>query len=278
MKHVFKLVITALVITVGASGAWAGENLNRVMKNKVLKASTYPGWPPQSFLNDDGKWDGFDISVAREIAKRLDVKIKFDTPSWDILTAGNWHGRWDISVGSMTPTAARAKVLDFPGIYYYTPAAFAVHKDSKLKEKTELNDKKIGVTTATPYENYLKKDLVIDAQGAPAFVYDVTTKPENIKSYKDSNTAFDDLRLGDGVRLDGVLSSIPTIQEAIKNGYPIRIIGTPAFYEPLSVAIDKGDQEFYDKLAAIIKEMHVDGTLSALSKKWYGVDYTKAAK
>ncbi|MEN8246354.1 MAG: transporter substrate-binding domain-containing protein [Thermodesulfobacteriota bacterium] len=278
MKHLLKLVIVALIITVGTSGAWAGENLDRVMKNKVLKASTYPGWPPQSFLDDNGKWDGFDIAVAREIAKRLGVKIKFDTPSWDVLTAGNWHGRWDISVGSMTPTAARAKVLSFPGVYYYTPAAFVVHKDSKYKDKTELNGKRIGTTTATVYENYMKKELVIDAKGAPAFVYDVTTPPKNIISYQDSNFAFDDLRLGDGVRLDGVLSSIPTIQTAIKNGYPLRLIGTPAFHEPLSVAIDKGDQEFYDKLAAMVKEMHADGTLSALSKKWYGVDYTKAAK
>ncbi|MEN8243395.1 MAG: transporter substrate-binding domain-containing protein [Thermodesulfobacteriota bacterium] len=278
MKQLFKLAMVVLIIAIGTSGAWAGENLDRVMNNKVLVASTYGGWPPQSFLNDNKEWDGFDISVAREIAKRLGVKIKFETPEWDILTAGNWHGRWDISVGSMTPTKARAKKLSFPGVYYYTPAGFVVHKDAKYKDKTELNGKRIGATTATVFENYMKKDLVIDAEGAPAFVYDVTTTAKNIKSYKDSNTAFDDLRLGDGVRLDGVLSSVPTIQEAIKNGYPLRIIGAPAFYEPLAVAIDKGDQEFHDKLAAMIKELHADGTLSALSKKWYGVDYTKAAK
>jgi polar amino acid transport system substrate-binding protein len=178
----------------------------------------------------------------------------------------------------MTPTKARAKKLSFPGVYYYTPSGFAVHKDSKYKDKTELNGKRIGATTASVYENYLQKELVIDAEGVPSFVYDVTTKPENIKSYKDSTTALDDLRLGDGVRLDAVLLGFPTLREAIKNGYPIRLIGTPAFYEPLAVAIDKGDQEFFDKLAAIIKEMHADGTLSTISEKWLGIDYTKTAK
>jgi len=278
MKQLFKLVVFALIIAVGTSGAWAGEDLDRVMKNKVLKSATSANWAPQSFMNDNNKWDGFDIDVTRAIAKRLGVKVEFVTPSWDVMTAGNWHGRWDISVGSITPTKARSKVLSFPGVYYYIPASFAVHKDSPYKDKTELNGKKIGTCQASVYENYLKKELIIDAEGAPSFVYDVTTTAKKIRSYKDSNTAFDDLRLGDGVRLDGVLSGVPTIQAAINNGYPLRIVGIPAFYEPLSVAIDKGDQELSDKLTAMIKEMHADGTLTALSMKWYGNDLTKSVK
>ena len=277
MKQLFKITVVALIIAVGASGTWAGEALDRVLKNKVLKSATSANWPPQSFLNDKNEMDGFDIDVAKEIAKRLGVKAEFVTPSWDIMTAGNWHGRWDISVGSMTPTKARAKVLTFSGVYYYSPASFAVHKNSSYKDKTELNGKTIGAVAASTYDLYLKKDLTIDAEGAPPFVYDVT--PGRINSYQDStNMALDDLRLGDGVRIDGALGPQNTFEVAIKNGYPIRIIGTPAFYEPLSVAIDKGDQEFNNKLAAIIKAMHGDGTLATLSVKWYGVDYTKAAK
>src|SRR3546814_2413648 len=65
------------------------------------------------------------------------------TPSWDIITAGNWGGRWDMSVGSMTPTKKRAEVLDFPAVYYYTPAAFAVHKDSEIDSLADLNGKVI---------------------------------------------------------------------------------------------------------------------------------------
>ena len=48
------------------------------------------------------------------------------------------------------------------------------------------------------------------------------------------------------------------------------------FYEPLALAIDKGDAEFNDKLAEIVAAMRADGTLTALSVKWYGVDYTAA--
>ncbi|MCF6247722.1 MAG: transporter substrate-binding domain-containing protein [Desulfobacula sp.] len=275
MKRLIKFATMALILALGTGSAWSGEALDRVMKNKLLKSATSASWAPQSFMNDKNEWDGFDIDVTKEIAKRLGVKVEFVTPAWDIMTAGNWYGRWDISVGSMTPTKARAKVLTFPAVYYYTPAGFAVHKDSSYKDKAELNGKRIGTTAASTYELYLKKDLVIDAVGAPAFKFDVTTTAKKIRSYKDSNTALDDLRIGDGKRLDAVLSAIPTINAAIKSGYPLRNIGTPAFYEPLSVAIDKGDKELQYMIAGIIKEMHEDGTLTALSIKWYKTDNTK---
>jgi polar amino acid transport system substrate-binding protein len=137
----------------------------------------------------------------------------------------------------------------------------------------ELNGKRLGAATASTFEFYLQRDLVIDVEGVPAHVYDVST--DDIASYENSNAGLDDLRLGDGVRIDGMIGSLPAFQDAIEANYPIRIIGTPAFYEPLSVAIDRGDQEFNDKLAGLIKAMHEDGTLSKLSHKWYGIDYTK---
>ena len=91
--------------------------------------------------------------------------------------------------------------------------------------------------------------------------------------FKTSTIALDDLRLGDGVRLDGVVSSLPVFLEAIENGYPIKVVGDPIFYEPLSLTIDLGDRELNNKLKDIVTSMRKDGTLSKISVKWYGVDY-----
>ncbi|MBE8158663.1 MAG: transporter substrate-binding domain-containing protein, partial [Betaproteobacteria bacterium] len=214
--------------------------------------------------------DGFDVDVAREIAKRLGVKAEFVTPSWDVITAGNWAGRWDISVGSMAPTIDRAKVLKFPAVYYYTPAAAAVHKDSAITKPSELSGKIVGAGTATVYESYLKHDLAIS--NAPKFSYRI--KPGKIHSLESTTVLLDDLRLGDGVRMDGLVGNYTSINAAIKNGYPIRLLEPVLFYEPLAVAIELGDRLFSRKIAAIVKNMHSDGTLSALSQKWYDVDYT----
>jgi polar amino acid transport system substrate-binding protein len=235
--------------------------------------SSDPAYPPQSFLNDKNEFEGFDIDVGREIAKRLGAELKVVTPAWEVITAGNWGARWDISVGSMTPTSERARVLDFPAVYYYTPASFAVHKDSKAQSIEDLNDKVIGVCGGCTYEAYLNGDLKIDAEGAPPFDYKV--KAKEIRTYETDTNALDDLRLGDGKRLDAVMSALPTINDAIKNGYPLRVVGDPAFYEPLAVATDKGDAEFNAKIKEVVQSMHDDGTLSKLSEKWYGTDLTR---
>jgi polar amino acid transport system substrate-binding protein len=273
MKTVWTLAAAAMAATLTLP-ALAGPALDRIMAKGVLVCSTDPEYPPQSALNAQNQFVGFDIDVATEIATRMGVKIEFVTPGWDIITAGNWAGRWDISVGSMTPTPERARVLDFPAIYYYTPAALAVHKDnSSIATVADAAGRHIGVGVATTYESYLKGDLVIDAVGAPKFDYRV--KGADIRTYDTDLLALDDLKLGDGVRLDAVATALPTINEAIKNGYPIRVVGEPLFLEPLSVAIDKGDAELGAKIAAAVAAMHKDGTLAALSQKWYGLDLTR---
>jgi polar amino acid transport system substrate-binding protein len=105
-----------------AAPALAGETLDRVLSRGVMVMSTDPDYPPQSFRDSAGEFRGFDVDVGREIAERLGVDVEFVTPSWEAITAGSWNGRWDVSIGSMVPTPARAKVLDFPAVYYYMPA------------------------------------------------------------------------------------------------------------------------------------------------------------
>jgi polar amino acid transport system substrate-binding protein len=250
----------------------------------TLRVSTDPAYPPQSKLNEKtGKYEGFDIDVATEIAKRLGVKIAWEAPAWDTIIAGSWNGRWDISVGSMTITPARAKVLRFTPPYYYTPAAIAVHEDNTtINGASDLNGKKIGVCGGCTYDLYLQNKLEIaqDESGVPKKVDSVVTDPKT-KTYDTDSTAIQDLSLGDGRRLDAVISALPTLEAAKKAGTPIKIVGEPLYYEPLSVAIDKSSQEdpssLVTRISQIVDEMHQDGTLSKLSKKWYGSDLTVAS-
>src|SRR5438105_3431231 len=111
--------------TAGGGGSPQPQNtlLAHVMSSGVLKVSTDPKYPPQSsFDAATNTWKGFDIDVATEIAKRMGLKVQWETPAWDAITAGHWQGRWDLSVGSMTITPDRAKVLDFTPPYTYTAA------------------------------------------------------------------------------------------------------------------------------------------------------------
>ncbi|AMW84240.1 transporter substrate-binding domain-containing protein [Pseudomonas sp. TH34] len=274
MISLTRFVAAAAVATALTGTAWAGSTLDRIHETKVLKVATSANWPPQSFLGPDNQLQGFDIDVASEIGKRLGSKVDFVTPEYGIITAGRWSNRWDLSVGSMTPTTERTRVLDFPAIYYYTPYVFAVHKDAAGTKLADLNGKIIGVEAGTTSEDYINRRLKIDAADVPPFTYDVT--PGEVRTYGDSMGPLDDLRMGNGVRLDATLSALPTIVAAIKNGYPVvKVEGKPAYYEPLAIAVDKGDEAFNNALTKIVTDMKADGTLKQLSEKWYGADLTQ---
>ena len=103
-----------------------------------------------------------------------------------------------------------------------------------------------------------------------------------IKTYDTDSTAIQDLALGDGRRLDAVISALPTLQAAIDAGTPIKIVGQDLYYEPLAVAIDRSSEldpsSLVDRISEIVDEMHEDGTLEELSAKWYGTNLSVAPR
>jgi polar amino acid transport system substrate-binding protein len=254
----------------------AGDLLARICDEGVIRVSTDPAYPPQSFLNEEtGEYEGFDIDVATEIAERLGVEVQWEAPQWDLITAGGWNDRWDMSVGSMTVTAERADVLFFTPAYYFTPAAVAVHADNTTIAdlETDLDGLKIGVCGACTYDFFLQKTLAI-----PGYTFDFVIDDAEIVTYDTDSTAIQDLTLGDGERLDAVISAQPTLQGAIDKGKPIKIVGDPIFYEPLGVAFDRSAPldatSLFETVGSIIDEIHADGTLTDFSMTWYGADLT----
>jgi ABC-type amino acid transport substrate-binding protein len=109
-------------------------HLAQVCEAGVIVVSTDPAYPPQSFLNDAGEYEGFDIDTALEIGQRLGVEVEFTDPTFDAVVAGNWSDRWDMSVGSITVTEARAEVLDFTQPYYFTPAQMTAFDPDAAEE------------------------------------------------------------------------------------------------------------------------------------------------
>jgi polar amino acid transport system substrate-binding protein len=274
------ILLSAVLFLFSTVSALSAGVLEDIKSKGELVVSSDANYAPQSFLNDKGQLDGFDIDVSKEVAKRMGVKVKFVTPDWDLIVAGKWGGRWDLSIGSMTITAARAKVVDFSSPYYYTPAQFGVHKNNTtIKTLDDFSGKTVGCGSGTTYETYLDPNQTLAIGGGEKIVYQV--KNVKAKIYSTDMEAVQDLALGDGVRTDGVLTSGFTIQEAIKKGVPIKTIGAPVYYEPLAAASDKarpGSAELAKKVGEIFEAMHKDGTLTKLAMKWYGFDVTKKIK
>jgi polar amino acid transport system substrate-binding protein len=269
----------------GGGDGGANDLLASIEDKGTLTVSTDPAYPPQSELNKDtGEYEGFDIDVATEIAERLGVDVAWEAPAWETIISGGWNGRWDISVGSMTITPERAEVLHFTPPYYFTPAAYAVHKDNTtITDVSSLNGKRIGVCGGCTYDLYLQDKLSIakDETGEPVKIESKVTDPQ-IKTYDTDSTAIQDLALGDGRRLDAAVSALPTLEAAIEAGSPIKVVPPDLYYEPLSVAVDRSSQldptSLVERISEIVREMHDDGTLVELSEKWYGTDLTVAPR
>ena len=265
---------TAAVACASVDKAGTDELAKVCAAGKII-VSTDPAYPPQSKLDPaTNTYEGFDIDVANEIAKRLGVTTEWIAPAWDVITAGGWNGRWNMSVGSMSVTAERSKVLNFTPAYYFTPASIAVNEANTTISnlETDLDGKKVGACLACTYESYLKKTLDI-----PGYTFNFVVDDAQVSTYDTDTTALQDLALGDGTRLDAAMSSLTVLQGAVDSGMKIKVVGDPLFYEPLGVAFDKkADSDSLTAAASkIIEEMHADGTLTAMSKKWYdGIDYT----
>jgi polar amino acid transport system substrate-binding protein len=266
-------LLTVASLMLSACGAAGSKDLLSTIKARgTMRVSTDPNYKPQSFINDKGELDGFDVDVAKEVAKRLGVKVEFVTPDWDAITGGNWGGRWDISIGSMTITPDRKKALYFSTPYYYTPAQFAVPKDSALASIDDLTGKTVCVGTATTYEDYLNEKLVLEGetiikQVKGAKVQTLSTDVECIQAFQAGRK-----------EAEALLTAQPTVEEAIKAGAPIKKLGAPVYYEDLAAAMDKNvanSDSFVAAVTKAIEDMHKDGTLTTLSMKWYGVDLTK---
>lgn len=252
----------------------AGDLLAKICTDGVIRVSTDPAYPPASELNPEtGEYEGFDIDVATAIADQIGVEVAWEAPAWETIIAGNWNGRWDLSVGSMTITPEREEVLHFSTPYYYTPAVVAVaaDDDSITDLTTDLDGQTIGVCGGCTYDSYLQGNLDI-----PGESFEFVIDDAEIVTTDTDTTAIEQLVQG---RLTAVMSSATTIQAAIDAGLPIKVVGDPLFYEPLAAAIDASaslnTDSFVARVSEIIEGMHEDGTLSELSNQWFGLDLTK---
>ncbi len=229
---------------------------------KIVTADTVvvandANYAPQSSIDKaTGDLVGFDVDVAKKMAEILGLQVKFENPAWETIPAGLNQGKYDVSIGSMTVTPERQKALDFTEPYYYTSGQVFVKKGGpQITSVKDLDGKKVGVGAATTYYDYLKANSTAD-----------------VKTYTTDADAFPDLRNGN---LDFVMTAGPTGQQAISQGQPFDFSGAPLYYEDLAFAIKKGEGDWLTMLNYAVAQMHEDGSLTAMSEKWYnGLDLT----
>ncbi len=302
MKKLYNILIAgilaALVLTACGGGGQAKPEtlLDAIKQRGYILVSTDPNYEPQSFLNTDGKrpadtkcpadalttaeMQGFDVDVAKAVGEGLGVETCFATPDWDLITAGNWADKWDVSIGSMTITTARQQVLNFSVPYYYAPAVVAVRADAGITSLADLEGQALCVGSATTYEQWLSGDF--EGLGLPeSSIY--AQPPANVKVVPLPTDQECAQAIAAG-RQDfvGYVTSMTVVNANIAAGFPVVQLGSPVYSEELAAAFDKSSSLPTDSLREevnkIFTAMHSDGRLSQLSIQWLGEDLTQAPK
>jgi len=299
MKKLYSMLAVAIAATLmlaacgGGAAAQPKDLLEAIKQRGYILVSTDPNYQPQSFLNTEGKrpdntkcpgdalttaeMEGFDVDVAKAIGDDLGVETCFATPDWDVITAGSWANKWDLSVGSMTITTQRQKVLNFSVPYYYTPAVVAVRADSGLTDLAGLDGKALCAGASTTYESWLNHDM--EALGLPeSSIYQQAPNVTVVPLPTDQECA---QAIAAG-REDfiGYVTSETVVDQNIAAGFPVVKLGSPVYSEDLAAAFDKSSSLSTDSLRAEVDKlftaMHGDGRLSDISKKWFESDLTQA--
>lgn len=299
MKKIFTLasllVVASLMLTAcgGGGGSTASDLLGAIEERGYILVSSDPNYEPYSFLNSAGtrpadtkcpedalttaELQGFDVAVAAAIGDAMGVETCFMTPAWDLITAGSWADKWDVSVGSMTITTARQEVLDFSIPYYYSPAVIAVSNDSGFASLEDLAGQPVCAGTSTTYEFWLNNDMA--GLGLPessiyakapegVTVVSLATDQECAQAIEAGRTEFAAYATAEGV-----------VDANIAAGIPVTKLDGAIFSEQLAAAFDKASTLDTTTLRAKVDEvltgLHADGTLAALSTEWLGADLTQ---
>ncbi|MCM1236751.1 MAG: ABC transporter substrate-binding protein [Ruminococcus flavefaciens] len=207
---------------------------------------------PMVFRDENNELQGFDYECGNAIAEYLGLEPVWITTTWDGLLPTLQSGKADAVTCGMYITEERKQAVDFCDSICNAYATIILREDNDTITKPEdLLDKKVGVTTATPNEDYL-----------------IELGVENIVSYNKVPDGIMDLKSG---RIDAfILESLGAMYYANGNGCKTVSTGTDAF--EVGIAVSKDAPQVRDAMNEALSELEKNGTLSDLMIKYFGTD------
>ncbi|MDU0329228.1 transporter substrate-binding domain-containing protein [Paenibacillus sp. 3LSP] len=242
----------------GGSSANADSNLlNEIKTAGVIKVGLMGTYAPYNFLNENKEIDGFDADIAKEVAKRLGVKVEFAPQEFSGLIPSLQAGKIDAIISQVTITDERKQQIDFTQPYITNQVKIIVKEDNNSITKLEdFKGKNIGVGLGTNDESYLRNDVLPQVGNF------------EIKTYDDVITSLQDLNAG---RIDATINNLYALKPIVdKNGYKIKAVGDAIKSDQAGIAIRKNNPEFLAALDQALTDMKADGTYNTIFQKWFG--------
>ncbi|NLJ98932.1 MAG: transporter substrate-binding domain-containing protein [Tissierellia bacterium] len=236
----------------GASGDSSEEvksSLDKIKDSNKIVLGTSADYPPYEFHKQiDGKDEivGFDIEVAKEIAKDLGVELEIKDMDFDGLLAALDTGNVDFVVAGMTATDDRKKSVDFSKEYYTEDQGLLIPTADKDKYQSidDLKDLKVGAQKGTVQEEVAEEKIEGAQVKTLAKITDLVLELKNGK-------------------INGLVLAIP-VAEAYAAANPDLTLSPHIDLgkgDGIAIAVKKGNQELVDIMNATIDRLMEDDTL-----------------
>lgn len=232
------------------------STIEDILKAGELRVGFESGYMPFEMTDKTGSFVGFDIDMAKEMAKAMGVKFVPVNTAWDGIIPALLTKKFDIIMSGMTVTQERNMKINFADPYIVVGQTVILNKkhEGKIKSYKDLNDPKYTVTSklGTTGEQSVKRVL-------PKAQY---------KSFEEEVTAAMEVVSG---KADAFVYDLPfCVVFMAQQGKAAQLVflDKPFTYEPLAWGVRKGDPDLLNWLNHFLAQVKNDGRYDRIYDKW----------
>lgn len=263
----FIVVLSACLVTLPVFAADTSlaekSTLQSILKAGKLRVGMEPGYMPFEMQNKESKVVGFDVDMAKLMAKAMDVELELVPTAWDGIIGSLLTDKFDIIMSGMTVTQQRNLKVNFADPYIIVGQTILINKkhEGTIKSYKDLNNKKYTVTSklGTTGEQAVKKYI----------------GRANYKSFETEPEAALEVING---KADAFVYDLPycVVFYAQKGAGKLVFLDKPFTFEPLGWAVKQGDPDFLNWLNNFLAQAKGDGSYDKIYNKWItGTDWIK---
>lgn len=260
MKNLTTVLFVLFTLLIVACGKKTTSDLETVKAKGQLIVGLDDTFAPMGFKDANGEIIGFDIDLAREVAKRMGVEAVFRPSEWSGIVFELRSGNIDVVWNGMTITEERLKQISFSEPYMNNNQIIVTMANSKLKDKSDLKDKIIGLQLGSSSYNAVAQDELYKTF-------------KDIKKYDTNVEALMDLEAGriEAVVVDEIVARYYIAQKEKNIGRDIfKVVNGDFGKEEYGIGIRQEDVKLKKEIDKIINEMRKDGSFDEIYTKWFG--------
>lgn len=252
------MLISALTmtrrLTFGLAAGLALSVALPALAQDAIKVGSYPANPPWETKTESGTFEGFEVDIVNEIAKRMGTTAQIDGMDFKALFVASASGRVDMVISSLTITDERLESQSFTQPYFEGALGVGVKDGSDITSVEGLKGKNVGSVATSFPENWLKEH-------AAEIGY------ADYKSYDTTSNMLTDLQNG---RIDAAVNDVVGLRYAFTQIAGLKVGAEVVTGEKFAIMMPKNS----DKLEAAnqaLSDMKTDGTMAKIYEKWMGV-------